>query len=273
MRIHYNVTGRERKALVNVIAEVTGAQPIYKRLPTYAYEIDYFTVTKDGTLEFSDRSDSEEVEAVLEALAEAGFEGIGETNDDAEEESEDSSQPQDAEEEAAKDDEPTGLTISFPLDGMDDAALERLTRLLNSKAKLICKALNAQRVTFLTTEDTIRFPWWDEAPERDEGMAAAAFIAAIVKMAKESKRVTATEKDVQSEKYAFRSFLLRLGFVGADSKAFRKTLLKNLSGSAAFPNEAAASAFSAAQKAKREAARSSATAPTEADTASEEAMA
>ena len=74
-------------------------------------------------------------------------------------------------------------------------------------------------------------------------------------MAKESIRVTATEKDVESEKYAFRGFLLRLGFIGADTKAYRKLLMKNLSGSAAFPNQAAADAFSAAQKAKRDASR------------------
>ena len=74
-------------------------------------------------------------------------------------------------------------------------------------------------------------------------------------MAKEAKRVTATEKDVDSEKYAFRGFLLRLGFIGADSKEQRKLLLKNLSGSAAFPNKEKADAFSAAQKAKRDAAK------------------
>ena len=77
-------------------------------------------------------------------------------------------------------------------------------------------------------------------------------------MAKEAKRVTATEKDVESEKYAFRGFLLRLGFIGADSKEQRKLLLKNLSGSAAFPNKEKADAFSAAQKAKRDAAKAAA---------------
>ena len=272
MRIHYNVTGRERKALVNVISEVTGTRPVYKGMPTAAYEVDCYTITKDGTLEFSDRSDSEEVEAVLAALAEAGFEGVGETNDDAEAQS-DKPMETDEDTQSTEDGEPTGLTISLPLDGLDDGAVERLTRLLSSKAKLIQKALNAQRFTFLTTENTICFPWWDEVPERDEGMAAAAFIAAIVKMAREHTRVTATEKDVQSEKYAFRSFLLRLGFIGEGSKTFRRALLKNLSGSAAFPNKEKAEAFNAAQKAKRDAAKSSSTTPTEPNSASEEAMA
>lgn len=86
-------------------------------------------------------------------------------------------------------------------------------------------------------------------------LSFTAFIAALCKMAKESKRVTATEKDVESEKYAFRGFLLRLGFIGADRKEQRKLLLKNLSGSAAFPNKEKADAFSEAQKAKRDAAK------------------
>ena len=84
MRIHYNVTGNERKALVKVIETTTGAKAVYMKMPTCAYEIDYFTVTKEGVLEFSDRSDSEEVEAVLEALAAAGFEGVGETVEEPE---------------------------------------------------------------------------------------------------------------------------------------------------------------------------------------------
>ncbi|MEG0910140.1 MAG: hypothetical protein RSF70_01010, partial [Ruthenibacterium sp.] len=48
------------------------------------------------------------------------------------------------------------------------------------------------------------------------------------------QRITATEKTVDNEKYAFRCFLLRLGFIGADYKDERKMLLANLTGSAAF---------------------------------------
>jgi hypothetical protein len=56
-------------------------------------------------------------------------------------------------------------------------------------------------------------------------------------MAKEAKRVTATEKPTDNEKYAFRCFLLRLGFIGNEYKACRKILLKNLAGSSAFKAE------------------------------------
>ena len=53
-------------------------------------------------------------------------------------------------------------------------------------------------------------------------------------MARTQKRITAKEKEVDNEKYAFRCFLLRLGFIGAEYKAERKILLRNLSGSSAF---------------------------------------
>ena len=53
-------------------------------------------------------------------------------------------------------------------------------------------------------------------------------------MAKKQQRVNATEKHVENEQYAFRCFLLRLGFVGPEYKADRKFLLKNLSGNSAF---------------------------------------
>ena len=60
------------------------------------------------------------------------------------------------------------------------------------------------------------------------------FICKLCEMARNLKRVTAKEKEVENAKYAFRCFLLRLGFIGDEYKTDRKLLLKNLSGSAAF---------------------------------------
>ena len=56
-------------------------------------------------------------------------------------------------------------------------------------------------------------------------------------MSKAQKRINTKEKAVENEKYAFRCFLLRLGFIGAEYKAERKLLLKNLTGSSAFKKE------------------------------------
>lgn len=56
----------------------------------------------------------------------------------------------------------------------------------------------------------------------------------MAEMANKQKRVTAKEKPAESDKYAFRCFLLRLGFIGDEHKVTRKILLRNLTGSSAF---------------------------------------
>lgn len=53
-------------------------------------------------------------------------------------------------------------------------------------------------------------------------------------MVKRQKRITAKDKEVANEKYAFRCFLLRLGFIGDGYKAARKILLKNLNDNTAW---------------------------------------
>ncbi len=232
MRTEFNVAGSERKRLVQVIAESTGEAATYKGAPSMAYEIGPFTVTREGKLEFSDSTDSGIVVKLYEDIAAAGF-------------------TFEAPETAEIPD--TGLQILLPLEGFDQDSLDRLTKLIDSKAALIKKAVGADRLTVQMKNDAVCFPWWDTLPSPEETSAYTAFLAALCRMAKEAKRVTATEKEVESEKYAFRGFLLRLGFIGADSKDQRKLLLKKLSGSAAFPSKEKADAFSTAQKAKREA--------------------
>ena len=243
MEIRYNVTGAKRKELVKVISEATGESAVYKFMPTCNYEIGNYTLTKDGALLFEDGTDAG---LVLEAIRAAGFEGEGTPAEEPKET---------AQADTGEGSEEEDLMISLPLDGFNPDSLDRLQKLVDSKSALIKKALGADRLTIQASDGTVRFPWWDELPQPEETGAYTAFIAALCRMAKEAKRVTATEKDVDSEKYAFRGFLLRLGFIGADSKAQRKILLKNLSGSAAFPNREKADAFSAAQKAKRDAAK------------------
>ena len=84
MIITFDLSGRDRKRLVKAISEITGARAVYKFMPTCAYEIDFFTVTKEGTLEFPDRSDTEIVEQVLEGLAEREFAVISSYYDNGE---------------------------------------------------------------------------------------------------------------------------------------------------------------------------------------------
>lgn len=229
MKIRYNVTGAKRKELVKAIADATGAKVKYMGMPTAAYEIDYFTVTKDGTLIFDDRADSEEVEQVLEAIAAAGFEC--EPQDCADSEVEEESETEDSAAPAAVE----GLTVAVPRDSLSDAALENLQRIVDSKAALMKKALGAESLPLEVTDEKVSFPWFTEM-DGDSAKAYMHLVSALCEMERNAKRVTATEKDVDNEKYTFRCFLLRLGFIGAEYKVERKILLKNLTGSSAFKN-------------------------------------
>ena len=229
MRIEFHRTGAERKALVTAIGEILEARPKYKGMPSAAYEIGYFTVTKEGTLEFDDRADSGEVENLLEQLADRGIVAAPAEmaqawlNARAEELSKASeTEPQEAN---------VGLTVEIPL---DKVSLGNLTKLLEAKGKLIRKALGISELSIEILEDRVAFPWFEELPNSDAVKAYTHFISALCEMSRNAKRVTATEKSVENEKYAFRCFLLRLGFIGSEYKAERKILLKNLTGSSAF---------------------------------------
>ena len=253
MKANFNVTGNTRKELVRIIGETVGMKPVYKFMPTCAYVISNITVEKDGAMVWDERTDDATIQKVIEALTAAGF--IAEIEP---EEAPETAQEADATTETAPAEETDGLTVSLPKDGFTEASIANLRRLVEAKATLIRKALGADRITIDTDGDKVSFPWWDRLPEPEETQAYMSFITALCAMAKEAKRVTATETEVESEKYAFRCFLLRLGFIGAESKAQRKILMHRLSGTAAFPNKAKADAFSAAQKAKRDAAKASA---------------
>ena len=236
----YNVTGPERKRLVEAIAEIHGGTPRYLGAPTFAYEVDYFTVSRDGAVSFDDRADSEEIETLVEALAERGFELEAEQEGaDAPQSaalSEGASQPPETEEapQEAPVAETCGLCVELPRAGITDAALENLRKLVDSKAALIRKALGADSLEIAATDETISFPWFSHDIQPEDTPPITRFLERLVAFAVEHKRVTAKEREVDNEKYAFRCFLLRLGFIGAEYKTERKALLRNLTGSAAF---------------------------------------
>lgn len=228
MTIYYNA--QDRKPLVKAISEFTGADAVYLRTPTYAYRIDYFTVTREGNLEFDDRADSEEIEGLLEFLAERGFiAGNADTSEEV---------PADTD--SAEYSEPVGLTVEVPLDG---PAVGNLTKLLEAKGWLIRRALAVDSLPIEVTDNRVKFPWFADCGA-DECKAYTHFISALCELAANAKRVTAKEKETDNDKYAFRCFLLRLGFIGSEYKAERKILLRNLTGSSAFRNGGAANEVS-----------------------------
>lgn len=222
MKANYNVTGNDRKALVAAIENLTDDKAVYMRMPTCAYKIGDVTVDKEGgvTCENTDK-----LERLIHSLIADGF-----TPEDTEN-AENGCEAANTE----SNDETTGLTVSLPL---DKVAVGNLTNLLTAKESLIKKALGIDDLGIEVTEDTVSFPWFTEMPEPDEVKAYTHFIAALGKMSRDLKRISATEKEVDNEKYAFRCFLLRLGFIGNEYKAERKILLQNLSGNSSWKNGA-----------------------------------
>ena len=126
------------------------------------------------------------------------------------------------------------LVIEIPKENFTDIALSNLEKLLESKRDLIKKALGVEEIPIEQTEETLRFPWFSFDEDAEKVKAYTHFITALCDMAKTQKRITAIAKEVDNEKYAFRCFLLRLGFIGDEYKAARKILLSKLSGSSAF---------------------------------------
>jgi hypothetical protein len=163
-------------------------------------------IDKEGTLSFNNATDNELAEKLLKGLTERSF--MYEAAD--------------------------SLTIEIPLDGFTEESIDNLEKLIASKAALIKKAVGAEALPIERTETTLKFPWFPSSASSGEVVAYSRFVGALCAAAKKQKRVNAKEKEVENEKYAFRVFLLRLGFVGDEYKQARQILLKNLSGNSAF---------------------------------------
>lgn len=217
MVLHFNVKGESRKAMVTAIEKEIGGKARYLGVPSCAYEIGNYTVGRNGELEFGDFDDIDEVAPIVDAcvmatgITPAEWEG----NKDAEE----------TETEGAME-----LTVTIPFTKVNVA---NLISLLEAKGSLIKDALGITDLRFEMNEDSVSFPWFSKV-EPEEAMTYTKFITAICEMTMKQKRITAKPKENENEKYAFRCFLLRLGFIGDEYKADRKLLLSKLNGSSAF---------------------------------------
>ena len=238
MELNFNVTGAKRKELVSEIARIDGSKKEYLGVPSCAYRVGDFHISKDGVVS----ADEGKLTDILETLMVAGFEPAGQTKEEGKDE------PQEAHSEAEKEepsDEPTeesipsqnkgeALTIEIPLAGFDENALANLDNLIKSKGWLIKKALGIEELPIKVGEASMKFPWFKKMPDSDECQAFTDFIGKLAEHSKKQKRISPKAKEKENEKYAFRCFLLRLGFIGPEYKLQRKILLSRLNGSSAF---------------------------------------
>ena len=252
MKVNYNIQKEERKAMVGIISKVLDTKPAYCGAPTFSYKVGAFEITKDGGLCFDDVTDEATLARVRTALREEDFMSEGGEHEAS---CADTGADEPILTEAA-DDEPTptetvveepapmeavmeepdedSLSISLPRSLFTEAALQNLDALLLSKGRLIRHAFDIREATYTLTDDRITFAWLHGSITDETAKAYAEFISKLCEMARTQKRVTAKEKIVDNEKYAFRCFLLRLGMIGNASKESRKILLQNLTGSSAF---------------------------------------
>ena len=184
---------------------------------------------------------------------------------------------------------PLDLELAFPVSQHNGVTLRNLVNLLYSRGKLIGKAtgghfhveeglvekLKDDSCTFaimnfinavsnyeaehgaaleglkITTEK-VTFTGFPTAPDHEHLTAFAQLAVLMNQQAISQKRIQAKDVNDENEKYALRTWLLRLGMNGPDFKETRKILMERLSGHAAFRTDEEAQKFLAREKAKRD---------------------
>lgn len=248
MRIQYPITGKKRKELVTVLELELNMISKYLGAPSFAYEIGEYRVEKDGTLNGPDNPglvsdlcglhDFEATSVEYENLSEPSEPEIVELPIPYEVELGGRVSPYRDYDEPPAYLAPTDLSVEIQLNNFPEEAFINLQRLVASKETLIKKALGVESLPIERNETSLRFPWFslEQGNEAVSANAATHFVNGLCQLAKSLKRVNDTEKTVENEKYAFRCFLLRLGFIGPEFKKERKLLLSKLSGNSAFKN-------------------------------------
>ena len=215
-----------------------------------------------------------------EPVAEAEPDDTAEDEPDAEE-SESEDQPEEV---------PLDLELAFPTSQHNGVSLRNLVNLIYSRGRLISKAtgghfhvetdlvetLRDDSCTYtvanfiealkgyeaqcgtameglVITEEKVSFTGFPTASDYDHLTAFGHLAILMNQQAISQKRIQAKDVNDENEKYALRTWLLRLGMNGPDFKETRKILMENLSGHAAFRTDEEAQKFLAREKAKRDA--------------------
>ena len=203
----FNVTGNERKRLVKKLEALTGEQARYQGMPSMAFVVGDFTVSKTGQV-----TGAELPQDFISALSRAGFAGVG-------------GQPEEEE-------KPKGVTVEISMAELSEVAVENFKNMAASKAELIKQAFGVQEMKPVEVGKTaLTVRWFEDAPDI---RYAEDFVRAMLNRAKVQKYVSAKPLATDNPKYSFRVFLNALGFKGAEYKEMRRDLLANLSGSSAW---------------------------------------
>ena len=212
--IRFTLESKQRPKLAQEIGNILGTAPHYERVPSCAYDIAGYRLDKEGVLHIPEGAEETAKDLILQ-LRERGFQ------DDAEI----------TEEVSVQQDK---LTIVIPRESITDMALENLQKIIANKQILFQRAFRTDNTEIEITDEKINFTWFPYTADGDELAAYTQFISRLCDMARDAKRVSSKPTETDNDKYAFRCFLLRLGFIGKEYKTARKILLRNLTGNSAF---------------------------------------
>jgi len=226
MILKYNITGGARSAFANIVAEIVGHIPIYQGTPSFAFAVGGCIIDRYGNLHCPPGSGGEAFFSLIAELRKRGY--VAENEPTPPNPSTETSQADTAK--FAK------LVIELPRDGLDDEKVENLRKIIQSKASLIRASIGenlastAHTLPVETSDEKVSFPWFAPESRAEEITAYSHLLIKLCTMARQQKYVSAREREVENQKYAFRCFLLRLGFIGSEYGEARKILLANLTG-------------------------------------------
>ena len=213
--IRFTLKPKQRPKLAQKIGKILGTAPNYERVPSCAYDIAGYRLDKEGVLHIPEGTEKEIVEDLIRQLRERGFQNNAEVTEEVPVQQE-------------------KLTIAIPKESLTDTALENLQKIIANKQTLFQRAFRTDSTEIEITEEKINFTWFPYTADGDEITAYTQFISRLCDMARDAKRVSSKPIETDNDKYAFRCFLLRLGFIGKEYKTARKILLRNLTGNSAF---------------------------------------
>lgn len=210
IKYNYQQTGDGRRALAQAVSSILETPAVYRKTPTFSYDIGFCSIDKNGVLSCNDNAEAERMEQLIRCLKERGYEPSDTTKGQ------------------------NTLTVEIPRKDITADMLMNLQKIVASRDTLLRKALGAQSLDIIDTGSSLRFPWFTLHGLEGEVKAYCQLSAALCQMAREKKRIIAKEKDSQNDKFDLRLFLVRLGFIGDEYKAARRILLRNLTGNSSW---------------------------------------
>lgn len=143
---NYNLSGRNRKPLIDAISQMLDQPAVYQGAPSFAYTFGDYTVSRNGVLSCKDDVNPENVSTLIETLRERGF--VAENVDDT------------ADTDTTDSESPNILMIEIPDTGFAPEAKENLKKIVASKKTILKKALGADTLPIVEKDGKIAFPWF-----------------------------------------------------------------------------------------------------------------